>query len=77
MTDRPELLIEPSRCLGCDMRLTDLFPFPALSRYGHGDLCSDCGRREAFEGDFISRVLLLGLADSKSLRGSSRLGLLA
>jgi hypothetical protein len=32
-----------SRCKGCDMRLADLFSFPALSRYGHGGLCSDCG----------------------------------
>lgn len=27
---------------------------PALSRFGHGDICSTCGTREAFEGDFIS-----------------------
>ncbi len=25
----------------------------ALSRYGYGTLCSDCGVREALEGDFI------------------------
>lgn len=27
---------------------------PALSRYGHGDICSDCGITEALVGDFIS-----------------------
>ena len=27
---------------------------PALSRFGHGDICSACGTREAFEGDFIN-----------------------
>lgn len=27
--------------------------YPALSRFGHGDICSDCGVKEAFEGDFI------------------------
>lgn len=26
---------------------------PALSRFGHGDICSQCGTREALEGDFI------------------------
>ncbi len=25
----------------------------SLSRYGHGYICSECGMREAFEGDFI------------------------
>lgn len=25
----------------------------ALSRYGHGKICSDCGVREAFDGDII------------------------
>ena len=29
--------------------------FPALSRYGHGDICSSCGVREAFEGDFLKQ----------------------
>ena len=29
---------------------------PALSRYGHGDICSECGTREATEGDFIGQV---------------------
>jgi hypothetical protein len=27
---------------------------PALSRYGHGDICSQCGTREALQGDFIT-----------------------
>lgn len=63
-----ETVIEPDRCGGCDMLFSEMFSFPARSRYGHGDLCSDCGRREAFEGDFIVRNLLLRLADRKSRR---------
>jgi len=39
-------------CPGCLKVFTG---FPALSRYEHGDICSDCGMREAFDGDFISR----------------------
>ncbi len=29
--------------------------YPALSRYGHGDICSPCGTREAFEGNFLAQ----------------------
>lgn len=42
-----------THCKGCGEELTNLSP--ALSRYGHGDLCSDCGTMEAFHGDFIGR----------------------
>ena len=41
------------RCLGCEKLFSEMVSFPALSRYGYGDLCSECGEREAFEGDFI------------------------
>ena len=51
-------LQETSRCPGCDCRFADLYSFPALSRYEHGDLCSECGRREALEGDFIRERIL-------------------
>ncbi len=53
---------ETSRCPGCDARLADLASFPARSRFRHGDLCSDCGRREAFEGDFITERILRRIA---------------
>jgi hypothetical protein len=52
------------RCPGCDKLLFEMFSFPAKSRYGHGDLCSECGRREAFEGDFIA----VGIAEALSKR---------
>jgi hypothetical protein len=42
------------RCPGCDKLFFEMFSFPAQSRYGHGDLCSECGHREAFEGNFIA-----------------------
>jgi hypothetical protein len=42
------------RCPGCGKLFFEMFSFPAKSRYGHGDLCSECGRREAFEGNFIA-----------------------
>jgi hypothetical protein len=29
---------------------------PALSRYGHGDICSYCERKEAGEGDFLTVI---------------------
>lgn len=28
----------------------------ALSRYGHGRICSECGVREALKGDFIKQI---------------------
>jgi hypothetical protein len=40
-------------CGGCIKFLSEIADFPARSRYGHGDLCNECGQREAFEGDFI------------------------
>jgi hypothetical protein len=40
------------KCKGCGIGLN---AFPALSRYSHGDICSDCGVAEAFNGDFISK----------------------
>jgi hypothetical protein len=40
-------------CKGCD-RVEEL---DALSRYGHGSICSDCGVREAVEGNFIALVV--------------------
>lgn len=40
-------------CKGCGEELTSLRP--ALSRYGHGDICPDCGLAEAISGDFISK----------------------
>ena len=57
---------ETSRCPGCDCRFADINSFPAWSRYGHGDMCSDCGRREAFEGDFIRIKMLQWLTLAKS-----------
>jgi hypothetical protein len=42
------------RCPGCDKLFIEMFSFPARSRHGHGDLCSECGHREAFEGNFIA-----------------------
>ncbi len=40
-------------CNGCGRFLGKNSSAFALSRYGHGDLCGDCGTREALEGDFI------------------------
>ena len=61
-----EEMKETSRCPGCDGRLSDIFSFPARSRYGHGDLCSDCGGREAFEGDYIRQNILRRLGLDKA-----------
>lgn len=41
---------QDEECPGCN---TTIEGYPALSRYRHGKLCSDCGVREALEGDFI------------------------
>jgi hypothetical protein len=38
--------------------------FPALPRYGHGDLFSECGQRETFEGDFIAAHIVQAVASS-------------
>lgn len=40
-------------CKGCGEELMNIGV--ALSRYGHGDICSGCGIVEALKGDFISR----------------------
>jgi hypothetical protein len=50
-------------CGGCLKLLKELWQFPARSRYGHGDLCSECGEREAFEGDFIGKRINDHLAE--------------
>ena len=50
-------------CGGCIKFLSELRDFPAKSRYGHGDLCSECGQREAFEGDFIGKRIEDHLAE--------------
>jgi Zn finger protein HypA/HybF involved in hydrogenase expression len=43
-------------CRGCRKKGVVIGdPANAISRYGHGDLCPDCGRREAAEGDFIAK----------------------
>jgi len=49
-------------CGGCIKFLSEISEFPARSRYGHGDLCNECGRREAFEGDFIGKRIADHLA---------------
>jgi hypothetical protein len=41
------------KCLGCGGPLDQEEVRNALSRYGHGYICSDCGTREALQGDFI------------------------
>ena len=66
-----EEIAETSRCPGCDGRFADINSFPARSRYGHGDLCSDCGKREAFEGDFIRERIEQRLARAKSTSPSA------
>ena len=55
-------------CTGCFKFLSEMWHFPARSRYGHGHLCSECGLREAFEGDFISTRLADHLAQVRSRR---------
>ena len=59
-------------CPGCFKFLSEICHFPARSRYGHGDLCSECGEREAFEGDFISERLVKHLAEVKPQQRASR-----
>jgi len=38
------------KCVGCDRIYSG---YPALSRYGHGEICPKCGTQEALTGDFI------------------------
>jgi len=42
-----------SKCKGCDGVMAEPVARNALSRYGHGYICSECGLREALEADFI------------------------
>ena len=49
-----DAMADASRCPGCDKRLADMGTFTARSRFGFGDLCAECGQREAFEGNFIA-----------------------
>ncbi len=42
-------------CLGCLERFEERNH--AISRYGHGRICSPCVLKEALEGDFIYRQL--------------------
>jgi len=44
-----------AECKGCGGPLRTPEVHNSLSRYGHGYICSDCGMREAFDGDFIKR----------------------
>ena len=55
------------RCPGCEKLLREIGTFPAQSRYGHGDLCSECGLREAIEGDFIRELIIARIAELKKL----------
>lgn len=41
------------KCKGCGDQVGE---YPSLSRYGHGDICSNCGIMEAFQGNFIAQV---------------------
>lgn len=54
-TEQAAALIKSEKgdeCPGCNSRMGEKTE-RALSRYGHGELCSECGTREAMEGDFI------------------------
>jgi hypothetical protein len=46
---------EKDKCLGCEAELRTPKVLNSLSRYGHGHICTECGAKEAFEGDFISK----------------------
>ena len=41
-------------CKGCGEMLKQPKALNALSRYGHGYICSSCGENEAFAGDFLN-----------------------
>jgi hypothetical protein len=41
-------------CKGCKGPLRPKEAMNALSRYGHGYICSECGVREALQGNFIN-----------------------
>lgn len=40
-------------CKGCGEPMENIDH--AISRYGHGEICSSCGVLEAFSGDFIEK----------------------
>lgn len=42
------------KCLGCGWPMDPEEVRNALSRYKHGYICSECGVREALNGDFIT-----------------------
>lgn len=44
---------KPTICPGCKEEMMP--PRQALSRYGHGNICSDCGTYEWIHGNFISK----------------------
>lgn len=48
-------MIDEKRCRGCDGPLHPDEVMNALSRYRDEYICSHCGTREAFEGDFIKK----------------------
>jgi len=37
----------------CGTQIAVPSPGNAISRYGHGEICPECGTREAIDGDFI------------------------
>lgn len=47
--------LSENQCIGCGGDLHPETAMNALSRYGHGYICSECGRSEALEGDFINQ----------------------
>lgn len=49
----------------CGTQIAVPDPRNALSRYGHGQICTHCGLREALEGDFISRDTAAFMASRK------------
>ncbi len=50
-------------CPGCGGKLPKPIAHNALSRYGHGYICSDCGLTEAMRSDFITRYFPKADAD--------------
>ena len=56
--------IEPSAeqdhvCPGCDTSMNLPHIRKGLSRYGHGNICSNCCTQEAFAKDFITNKKIL------------------
>lgn len=47
---------EFNECIGCDRDLNPKKEYNALSRYKWGYICTNCGKLEAFYGDFISVI---------------------